>query len=322
MQPTESDHALAIDVNHDGRSDLITLSSHIFNCQAFGLSHKIDYSIQSYVANRNGMLQPVQEIAHSTLDLCAGTGSSVSIAGAEDFDGDGNVDVVVADSRGGQMFYAGRGDGTFSANPGSVSGGLFGSVVADLNADRLADGIGRLTSSTIGVALNTTPGFWLNAPASLGPIRSGGSVIGTVSASPQNGFSNTVTLTCSVSHPTIHCSFLPSSLSPGTSSTLTVTTTGNSANQRTKSSHPGWFYAAFLPIGAITFIGIRSSHRKKDFFLIAFGYVTIVAAVFLSSCGGQGPLTPGVTPSGDYTVMVTGSSGSTQRSATVSLTVR
>jgi hypothetical protein len=239
----------------------------------------------------------------------------------------------VADSQVGPMFYAGRGDGTFPANPGSVSGPFPGATTADLNADKLADGVEMLTSSAIGVVLNTTPGFWLGASASVGPLRAGGSANGTVSVNPQNGFSNAVSLTCSASHPSIHCSLSPSSLSPGTSSTLTVTTIGNSGNLLSPTNHfrPRWLYAFCLPM-AFVVSGLSVGARRHDLQkYIRIGLASIVLAGILSQigCGGDSrpgggtPPRPGSgTPAGNFTITVTGTSGVTQHSTAVKLTVQ
>jgi len=207
--------------------------------------------------------------------------------------------------------------GSFDINPAAV----------DLNGDKLADlGAQPSAPNAINVVVNTTQGFWLGVPSSLGPLRAGGSANGTISVNSQNGFSKAVSLACSASHPTVHCSLSPSSVTPGTGSALTVTTLGNSATLSLPASRlrPGWFYAVCFPLGAMVFSGIRLRNRRgrRGLGLDFLGCVLLAGVFFQAACGGGGRKPPGGTPAGNYTIVITGSSGTTQHSTTVSLTVQ
>jgi hypothetical protein len=318
------------DLNHDGRTDMIANDVHVLECQGFLFrGNIIDTSIQAFVPDSTGNFHPAQQVASGSYNYCTATGNRVSVAGLGDYDGDGNEDVVVADSKAGRLFYAGNGDGTFASNPASISG-FPGLPAADLNGDKLADGVEVLSSSTIGVVLNTTQGFWLGAPASFGPLRAGGSATATISVNPQNGFTEPVSLTCSAPQSAgIQCSLSSLSITPGGNSTLTVTTTGNSASSRfpTGRSHSEWFYALCLPFAATVFGGLGFGSKgdaKRKLSVFAIGGLLLAGIALQAACGGGSSRpshNPG-TPVGTYAITVTGTSGTIAHSTTVQLTVQ
>jgi hypothetical protein len=322
-----------VDLNHDGRADFVTETFGLFTCRGLAFTaYIIKISVQSVITNADGTFQAGQQIAASSYDECTATGSFVHVASIGDFDGDGKIDVLVNDSKQGLQLFAGRGAGAFSTTPVAVAGSFAGSpATADLNGDKLADlGAEPLTSTTIGVILNTTPGFWLGAPSSFGPLRAGGSATGTISVNPQNGLTNPVSLACSAPQSAgIQCSLSSSSVAPGANSTVTVTTTGNSAASRSQGgfSHPEWFYALCLPFTAIVFgrLGFGSKGgAKRRLSGIAIGALLLAGIVSQPACGGgsSSPRHNPGTPAGTYTITVTGTSGTIARSTNVQLTVQ
>jgi hypothetical protein len=184
------------------------------------------------------------------------------------------------------------------------------------------------------------PNFSISAPSSANPgsVTAGQSATATVTLGSTGGFSGAVNLTCTVSPasslaPT--CSFNPTqaTLKSGgqATSTLTVKTT---APTTAVLARPNFgrglspIYAMAFPILGVALVGMRfgSGGKRKKLLGLVIGSVLFGGLVFLPACGGgsgssTGTNTPG-TPSGKYTVTVTGTSGSTQHASTVSVTVQ
>ncbi len=169
----------------------------------------------------------------------------------------------------------------------------------------------------------TAPDFILSA-TSLSPssVAPGASATSTVTATPINGYAGTVNLTCAVTgggSPAPTCSLNPTS---GNSSSLTVTAVKGAVAQLDRPSN--MLYAMWLPVVGLSLIGMRfstaDSRRRK---LLGFLLLGLVMGMlfFLPACGGGGNSgggggsCTGCTPSGSYTVTVTGTD-----SVTTSLT--
>jgi hypothetical protein len=80
---------------------------------------------------------------------------------------------------------------------------------------------------------------------------------------------------------------------------------------------------------ALVGMGVASGGRKKNKLLgVTIGSILFASLLLQMACGGNsggggggGTSTPG-TPAGNYTITVTGSSGSTQHTSAVTLTVQ
>jgi len=300
---------VAGDFNRDGKIDLVSTSFQNQRCEF-------------------GFCQPVGPPGALAVLLGAGNGTfggpgvlasgDFALAAVGEFDGDGNSDIVVNGSSSTFSIYLGDGTGGFPEQVGISFGACCGSLTAaDLNGDGLEDIVSAVASG-VQVQLNTTPGFSLAASASGPPIPAGGSATYTINVGQQNGFSSAVSLTCSSPQLAgIACSVSPSSVTPGGESTLTVTTTGASG-ALVRGLGYGWLYALWLPLGMVVFgIAERRIGKKNLCGLMLFCLTSLVACG-----GGSGSTRIPSTPSGSYTINVTGVSGSVQRSATVTLTVQ
>jgi len=183
--------------------------------------------------------------------------------------------------------------------------------------------------------------FTLPTSGTLSPssVTAGGSATATITVTAANGFSGAVALTCSVSptqSPAPTCSFsknsvTPTSSTPGTS-TLTVATTAATTASTTPAILHGlrMFYATWLllPAMLLSTVGMRASRSRK-----AISCLLLVLAVggclFLAACGGgsssnsgTGGSPSGGTPSGQYTITVKATSGSTTQTEALTLTVQ
>jgi hypothetical protein len=255
---------------------------------------------------------------------------------AGDFDGDGNLDFAAAalagppplSYSGSFTFFLGNGHGGFSA-PITSALAVTNMTPADLDGDGFADMV-QVVSSSLQVALNTTATFSLSASAPGPPIRAGGMASYTIAVSLQHGYSNAVALSCSAPVSAgVHCSVSPSSVTPGGTATLSVTTTGASLGsvKPANESHSWVLVALWLPVGAVFFggMGIRSKRsRNKTFLAMMLGLVIGTGLLVQSACGGGDtpPRHASGTPAGTYTITVSGAAASMQHSTTVSLTVQ
>ena len=159
-------------------------------------------------------------------------------------------------------------------------------------------------------------------------VTAGGTATSTIDVAGVAGFNGAVTLSCSVQPSPIlapRCSFSPNSTNPGTPATLTVSTTGRSAALQNQAG-VGVFYAMWMPLLGMVALnhsfGAGQKRLKAKVLAVLFSCAITASLASQIACGGGTTLTQGGgTPSGSYTVTLTGISGSLQHSATTTLTV-
>ena len=230
---------------------------------------------------------------------------------------------VAVDSTGANLYAA-----------GNTSSSDFPTVAPEQSAD--AGGIDAFVAK---YALPTGPDFSISAsnPDSVSPGTSGTTSVELIAL---NGYSSSVTLSCSVSGggtPAPSCSangaFSTNPVTPtvsGATTTLSITTTGNNGSSSSLSRPRAIFYAAWLPIGGLSLLGAgfgsSRSRRKKLFGFVMIGVA--MASLFImpacSSSSSRTTITGGCTTCtvpGSYTIKITGSDGTTTHSTQVTLIV-
>ncbi len=161
-------------------------------------------------------------------------------------------------------------------------------------------------------------------------VKAGDSAAYTVSATPQTG-NGAASLTCSVpSNAKLGCSFNPTSIAPGATSTLTVTTTAPTSGlvvpPKNKLSP---IYALWLPLPAFAMAGIGLGSRRRRLGVGMMCFLITTLTLVLASCGGGSGISSSGgssgsagTPTGTYSIVVTGTSGSLIGTTNVTLTVQ
>jgi FG-GAP-like repeat len=308
------------DFNHDDLADLVSTSYQARRCE-FGVCQPVGPagSLAVMLGNGDGTFGG-PGIVTGALDF-----SNPSLG---DFDGDGNLDIaVISSSQSGPSLYLGDGRGSFSA-PTAISVTLDQpNEAVDLNRDGLDDLVAMEFSPTgaaeVVVQLNTTPNFYMNPTSTSQQVQAGGSATYTINIGQQNGFTTSVALSCaSPVAQGIHCSISPASATPGSNVTLTVTTMAASAAASTRSGGLQALYALVLPLIALSGAVGRGKPKKQMMAVLLFCSLLFTGVSLQLACGGSGNgKVSNATPAGSYSVTVTATSGSLQRSITVTLKV-
>ena len=185
-------------------------------------------------------------------------------------------------------------------------------------------GFGPSTSTSLDETVNTA--YTVAAPSAPFPVAEGGSVQIMVTVPPLGGsFNNAVTLTATGLPPGATATFNPPIVTPGAEGAQTVMTIQLAApvtqrNVATGGSprFPSW------PFSGIVALLLASSLRKRQMSraiaLCVFAFVVVAAALSLTACNGG--FMGASTPTGQYVVTVTGTSGTLHPSTTVTVVVR
>jgi uncharacterized repeat protein (TIGR01451 family) len=208
------------------------------------------------------------------------------------------------------VVLAAKGPGHLS-NSGSVSTGTNGA--ADPN----------LTNNTASASVNVIDfDLSITAPAATPPaiptqtVKAGSAVTYTVQVAPvpsNSVFPNSVGLSCTNLPTGVTCAFSTQTIpaftnSSPVTSTLTVNTTAPPKSGALRTTPKVW-YATWLPLSGFALVGLAGLSRRRRLALVCGALVVCGLIVFQPACSKSSTTTTGGTPPGNYTISVTGTSG-------------
>jgi hypothetical protein len=229
---------------------------------------------------------------------------------------------------------ANSGSVSFVSAKGSLGSAFVANGVATLTIEKLPQGTGSVTASYSGgtgyaasmasaaatsAATTSLPDFGVTANPSSVSLSPGDYANITITVTPENGFTNMVTLSCSGVPTTAKCLFSPTTLTPvsasAISSTLQIQTQGPSGTSVELRKAPSTAaYAVVLP-GILALVGLGALRRRSGIAAIrVLGLVMLLGAggLGLGACSERyGYLNhppsgnPGIV-AGTYTITVTG----------------
>ncbi len=222
--------------------------------------------------------------------------------------GGGSLAGIAVDSAGANIYVT-----------SSTSSTDFPTAAAEQTTSHLNGDAFVVKYSSSGTAANFTITNGALSPTS---GHAGASASATITVTSQNSFNGAVALACTVA-PAVSkgptCSFSNPSVTPpangSTTSTLNMVTTAASARLEAPSGQrpSGIIYATLLPLG-ITLLGAgfvpAGSRRRKLFGLLLLGLM-LTGMLLLPACSSSSNNNGGGgTPTGNYTITVTGTNGS------------
>jgi redox-regulated HSP33 family molecular chaperone len=183
-----------------------------------------------------------------------------------------------------------------------------------------APGGGTSTAVSFSIVAPPVPTFAVTSPTTVQTVHAGGIAQYTITVAAQNGtFSNPVTLTASGLPSGATATFVPATITPGSTSAtsvLSIQTALTSAKVTGRGS--GWPLAATaLPLFGLLFASRKRRLRWITLAVLLFASLGAVTA--LTGCGGGYEL-PNTSKS--FNITVTGTSGAVLQTTTVQLTVQ
>jgi PKD repeat protein len=179
------------------------------------------------------------------------------------------------------------------------------------------------------LTLTVISGFMMSASQRTVAVQQGGTATYTLQISPQGGaFNSPITLTCTGLPPNTTSSFNSSRVIPGSAgSTVTLNVVTSTVAAAIPASNRGLWLAMLLPMAGWFFAGAVRQRRRPR---LAFALTPLLLGVLLCSCGGGGasssspivPPTNTATPTGTYTLTVTGTSGAVSQAIDLTLMVQ
>ena len=220
----------------------------------------------------------------------------------------------------GTAMLEGNGNASFTASfPSQGNETVTASYTGDIN----------YAGSSTSVVEAILPAYLLSASgSSTVAVASGKSGTLTLSLTPQNSFSGTVTLTCGNLPADASCSFSPSSSVAISGTTAQSTTLTISTSATTAAVRDPFAVLNIFPAGALLMIGFMPRKNRKACQSLLLFMTLCFAVSMVTACGGgnhstSNPGTPGTpgTPTGTYTITVNTTSGTIQQNMPITLVV-
>jgi subtilase family serine protease len=188
-------------------------------------------------------------------------------------------------------------------------------------------GLGSVDGFALAQAMSTAPGFTL-APkggASTLQVTQGSPITGTVHLTAINSFTGQVTYTCTDNVSESTCTGPATAVDSTQDASFVITTKAPIARlERPFDRGSRILYATLLP-GLLGIVFVASSRKRTPRSVRFLGLLMVLglSTIWLGSCGGSSSSStkdPG-TPTGSYTITVTGTSGSLTRQTSFTLVV-
>ncbi len=173
--------------------------------------------------------------------------------------------------------------------------------------------------------------FSLTSSVTSATVEVGGSATYLLTLAGVGGaFNNAVALSCSGLPANSKCNLAPSAATPGAGSTsINVSVSTMAPTEEALAQHSGmsqWVLAFWMQLPGFGILGLflaGQRSRRKQLAIVALSFI-ISSLLLISGCAGGTGIAPqgnSGTPSGSYSITVTGSSGALQHSLVLSLTV-
>ncbi len=262
---------------------------------------------------------------HATFEISVGSQGDVPTGTVSLMEGDLSLGSAVLDA-----------DGHATISVDALPSGTQ-KVVAVYNGD----GAHASSTSLVNPVASATSGiadYTLTAASTSLSVSAGGAATTTITVTPENGFNQYVSFSCSGLPAISSCFFTPATVSTASGSaaptTLTIQTTGVSgATAQLKPQQPSaLFYALTVP-GVLALVGLGGLRKRWHFSSRLLGTALLLfVGLGLTACSARysylhhGPGLNTGTPAGAYTVTITSSSDNgiteTAHSLTLTLTVK
>ena len=193
-------------------------------------------------------------------------------------------------------------------------------IAADLNADGFPDLVtANYTDDQISVALNSPPDFTLSPTTPVLSLQRGQQGSEELLIGSNAGFSDAVTLTCSVSGPAPMptCRITPASVLPADKAQLAVDPGTLKAGALRSELMQEAFFAILLSTTLLGCVLMTSEHKRRMVCLWLF--LIMASSVFTLGCGGGGSVAPIVQ---HYAITIAGTSGAIQHTLVINVTVQ
>lgn len=243
------------------------------------------------------------------------------------FNSQGVFEGKLSDSSGNVLVNPGMWDMVFGGGGGAnndpgVAGTLYFTAGGSAGQPNFpAGGSATAVFASLVPAAAAGTSFTLSVSAQSATVNPGGSANVTVSAAAVGGFDSQIALTCTAPAG-LTCALSPSTISPGSGSSSTLTISAESTPPAT--GYRAASMAAVMPgllFGTVITARKRKLSNRKTIVRTSLMGLLLVIALFALGCSSNNPNQPKTPISQQAMVMVTGTSGSLSQTAAVTVSI-